>query len=196
MAKARSTKKPAAKKPSTSKPSTRTEKRHARDSRRTRLCLVGGTVLSAVILAAWFPASALYHQRANLASASAQLAQLHSQDASLTQERHNLNDAAEVGRIARQQYQLVSPGQRAYAVLPPSGTAPANAPYAGDPGNSAPVAPSGASELPPGTVTTTTQPATTVHGTASGHATASPTSTSTPAQGTWARMVHALEFWH
>jgi cell division protein FtsB len=188
MAKARP-----AKKPSTKKPSTRTEKRHARDSRRTRLCLVGAVVLSAVILAAWFPASALYHQRANLASANAQLAQLHSQDVSLTQERHNLNDAAEVGRIARQQYQLVSPGQRAYAVLPPSGTAPANAPYAGDPGNSAPVAPSGASELPPGTVTTTTQPATTVHGTTSAHAAASPTSA--PAQGTWARMVHALEFW-
>jgi cell division protein FtsB len=197
MAKARppkkaAAKKPAATKPGATKPSTRSEKRHARDSRRTRLCVVGAMVLSAVILAAWFPASALYHQRANLASASAQLAQLHSQDVSLTQERHNLNDAAEVGRIARQQYQLVSPGQRAYAVLPPSGTAPANAPYAGDPGNSAPVAPSAASELPPGTVTTTTQPATTAHATTPAHAAASPAA---PAQSTWARMVHALEFW-
>jgi hypothetical protein len=149
-----------------------------------------------VILAAWFPASALYHQRASLASANAQLAQLHSEDALLTQERHNLNDAAEVGRIARQQYQLVSPGQRAYAVLPPAGTAPANAPYAGDPGNSAPVAPSAASELPPGTVTTTTEPATTVPTKTSGHAAASSASSGgTPAEGTWSRMVNALEFW-
>jgi cell division protein FtsB len=183
-------------KSSTKKQPTRTEKRHARDSRRTRLCLVGGFVLSAVILAAWFPASALYHQRASLASANAQLAQLHSEDALLTQERHNLNDAAEVGRIARQQYQLVSPGQRAYAVLPPAGTAPANAPYAGDPGNSAPVAPSAASELPPGTVTTTTEPATTVPTKTSGHAAAtSASSGGTPAEGTWSRMVNALEFW-
>jgi cell division protein FtsB len=186
MAKARPTQK-------TQKQSTRTEKRHARDSRRTRMLLVGATVLSAVILAAWFPASALYHQRANLTSANAQLAQLHAEDASLSQERHNLNDAAEVGRIARQQYQLVSPGQRAYAVLPPSGTAPANAPYAGDPGNSLPVAPSAASELPPGTVTTTTQPAPAVHTKTSGHATAS--SGETPARSTWARMLQTLEFW-
>jgi cell division protein FtsB len=193
MVKARPTQKRSTRKESTRKQSTRTEKRHARDSRRTRLLLVGATVLSAVVLAAWFPASALYHQRANLASANAQLAQLHAEDASLSQERHNLNDAAEVGRIARQQYQLVSPGQRAYAVLPPSGTAPANAPYAGDPGNSQPVAPSAASELPPGTVTTTTQPATTVRDKTAGHATASPGGT--PAQSTWARMVQTLEFW-
>jgi len=169
---------------------TRAEKRASRESRHTQLVLVGATVLSAVILAAWFPASALYHQRASLAGANGQLVQLRSEDAALNQERLNLSDAAEIGRIARQQYQLVSPGQKAYEVLPPSGVAPANAPYAGDPGNSAPVAPTAASELPPGTVTTT-QPTT---GTPS-----SPRDTvssgAAPAEGLLARMVHALEFW-
>jgi len=153
--------------------------------------LIGATVLSAVILAAWFPASALYHQRASLAGTNGQLLQLRSEDAALNQERQNLSDAAEIGRIARQQYQLVSPGQKAYAVLPPSGVAPANAPYAGDPGNNAPVAPTAASELPPGTVTTTTQPTT---------GTPSPprdsvSSGAAPAEGALARMLHALEFW-
>jgi hypothetical protein len=155
--------------------------------------VVGAVVVSAVILAAWFPASALYRQRSNLAGASAQLAQLRSEDAALKVERHNLSDAAEIGRIARQQYQLVSPGQRAFAVLPPSGLAPANAPYAGDPGNSAPVAPSAASELPPGTVTTTTQPVPATTPTSSG---SDPTVSGSPAAaGTLARMLRALEFW-
>jgi len=170
---------------------TRTEKRASRESRRTRLVLVGATVLSAVILAAWFPASALYHQRASLAGANGQLLQLRSEDAALNQERQNLSDAAEIGRIARQQYQLVSPGQKAYAVLPPSGVAPANAPYAGDPGNNAPVAPTAASELPPGTVTMTTQP---TAGPPSPPR-ASVSSGAAPAEGTLARMLNALEFW-
>ena len=66
---------------------TRTEKRASRESRRTRLLLIGATVLSAVILAAWFPASALYHQRASLAGTNGQLLQLRSEDAALNQER-------------------------------------------------------------------------------------------------------------
>ena len=69
-----------------------------------------------------------YHQRASLAGTNGQLLQLRSEDAALNQERQNLSDAAEVGRIAREQYQLVSPGQKAYEVLPPSGIAPANRP--------------------------------------------------------------------
>ena len=65
-------------------------------STRARLVLLGSVVLSAAILAAWFPAVALLHQRSNLSSASAQLRQMHSQDAALAQERKNLNAAAEI----------------------------------------------------------------------------------------------------
>lgn len=164
-------------------------------TRRARLVLVGAVVVSAVVLVAWFPASSLFHQRSDLASAQAQLDTLHSQDAALAQEKKNLNDSAEIGRIAREQYQLVSPGQQAYEVLPPTGSTASGTPYAGDPGSNGPVTPSAAAELPPGGVTTTTStppsPSTTgAPGTGSG---------GTPATqgggGLLSRMVRALEFW-
>jgi cell division protein FtsB len=153
---------------------TRRERHHSRDVRRSRFVLIGGTVLSAVILVAWFPVSSLYHQHAALASASEQLSQLHRQDSALARERTNLSDSSEIGRIARQQYQLVSPGQVAYAVLPPTGAATTGTPYAGDPGLSSPAAPTGTSELPPTTASAPKKSA---------------------SQSTLDRMVHALEFW-
>ena len=88
----------------------------------------------------------------------AELNALHAQDAALAQENKNLSDAGEIGRIAREQYQLVSPGQQAYEVLPPSGATATGTPYAGDPGSDGPVTPSATPELPPGGVTTTTTP--------------------------------------
>ncbi len=148
--------------------------------------VLGSVVISAAVVAAWFPAEALLHQRASLAGAQAQLATLHEQDAALAQEARNLGDAGEIGRIARQEYQLVNPGQQAYEVLPPAGAASPSAgtPYAGDPGVGAPSAPSAAAELPPGTSTTSTSTTTT---TVPPHAARQP--------GLLSRMAHALEFW-
>ena len=111
---------------------------------------------SAIVLFAWFPAGSLLSQRSNLHGTEAELNALHAQDAALAQEKKNLSDAGEIGRIAREQYQLVSPGQQAYEVLPPSGATAAGTPYAGDPGSDGPVTPSATPELPPGGVTTTT----------------------------------------
>jgi hypothetical protein len=105
----------------------------------------------------------------------------------LAQEKKNLSDNGEIGRIARQQYQLVNPGQQAYEVLPPSGAAAAGTPYAGDPGSAAPATPSATPELPPGSVTTTTTPA--------GRAAHGATSDQAPDSGLLSRMLHALEFW-
>ena len=142
---------------------------------------------SAVILFAWFPFSSLLQQRATLSGTAAQLSSLHEQDAALAQEKKNLSDADEIGRIAREQYQLVSPGQQAYEVLPPAGSSAAGVPYAGDPGSISPVAPSAASELPPpGGATTTTPPSTSAKGGNAGQQ---------PASGMLDRMLHALEFW-
>ncbi len=162
--------------------------------RRARLWLVGSVVLAAVILFAWFPGSSLLSQRSSLAGTAAELASLHKQDGALAQEKKSLSDAGEIGRIAREQYQLVSPGQQAYEVLPPSGAAATRTPSHGDPASSAPVAPTASAELPPGGVPTTT---TTVP--ANGHA-ASPSHPVAPvapptAPGLVARMLHALEFW-
>jgi hypothetical protein len=156
--------------------------------------LIGGAALSVIILGAWFPANALYHQHASLASASAELNTLHRQDAALAQEGKNLNNPSEIARIAREQYQLVSPGQQAIEVLPRTATAKADAPYAGDPARHAPVAPSSAAELPPGSATTTTtQPSTVTHAAVSSGA--STTHHAAPARGVFGRMLGALEFW-
>jgi cell division protein FtsB len=118
--------------------------------RRNRLLMAGAAVVSVVIVAAWFPASALYHQHEQLGASTAQLTELRQQDKALDQERKSLASPAEIARIARQQYDLVKPGQQAYEVLPPSDGSGSNAPDAGDPGLSAPVTPSGESELPDG----------------------------------------------
>ena len=123
---------------------------------RARLAFVGAIVASAIVLFAWFPAGSLLSQRSNLHGTEAELDALHAQDAALAQEKKNLSDAGEIGRIAREQYQLVSPGQQAYEVLPPSGATAAGTPYAGDPGSDGPATPSATPELPPGGVTTTT----------------------------------------
>jgi cell division protein FtsB len=162
---------------------------------RARLIFVGALVASAIVLFAWFPAGSLLSQRANLHGTEAELHTLHAQDSALAQENKNLSDAGEIGRIARSQYQLVSPGQQAYEVLPPSGATSTGTPYAGDPGSDGPVTPSATSELPPGGVSTTTTttpgaPASASHPHAGGS-----TSTSTSG-GFVSRMEHALEFWN
>ena len=167
------------------KTKTRTER--SGSSARPRLIFLGSLVVSAVVLFAWFPAGSLLNQRSSLADIEAQLATLHKQDAALAQEKKNLSDAGEIGRIAREQYQLVSPGQQAYEVLPPSGAASAGTPYAGDPGSAGPVTPSATPELPPGGVTTTTASATTSHGDRTG-------STSS-GSGLLSRIEQTLEFW-
>ena len=158
---------------------------------RARLAFLGAIVASAIILFAWFPASSLLSQRSDLAGNEAELGALHKQDAALAQESMNLSDTGEIGRIAREQYQLVSPGQQAYQVLPPSGAAAAGTPYAGDPGSDGPVTPSATPELPPGGVTTTTTPAAAPASSHSGRS----GGTAPTSGGLLARMAHALEFW-
>ena len=168
----------------------RTSTKKSGSSARTRLIFFGAVVVSAVVLFAWFPAGSLLNQRSSLAATEAQLATLHKQDAALAQEKKNLSDAGEIGRIAREQYQLVSPGQQAYEVLPPSGATSAGTPYAGDPGSAGPVTPSATPELPPGGDTTTTTPptsATTSHGDRNGSASSG--------SGLLSRIEHTLEFW-
>ncbi len=156
---------------------------------RSRLLFLGAVIVSAVVLFAWFPAGTLVSQRSSLAGTEAELAALHKQDAALAQEQKNLSDSSEIGRIARQQYELVTPGQQAYEVLPPSGATSAGTPYAGDPGSDAPVTPSAIPELPPGGVTTTTTPR-------AASRRAAPANTSTAAgSGLVSRMLHSLEFW-
>jgi cell division protein FtsB len=156
---------------------------------RARLLFFGAVVLSAIVLFAWFPIGSLLSQRSNLSGTQSQLATLHQQDTALAQEKKNLSDAGEIGRLARQQYQLVSPGQQSYQVLPPSGAATPGTPYAGDPGSKGPVAPSATPELPPGGVTTTTTPDSSF----TPHDTHAPSASA--GSGFVGRVMRSLEFW-
>ena len=164
---------------------------------RARLGFVGAIVASAIVLFAWFPAGSLLSQRSSLHGTEAELNALHAQDSALAQENKNLSDGGEIGRIAREQYQLVSPGQQAYEVLPPSGAAAAGTPYAGDPGSDGPVTPSATPELPPGgvTTTTTTEPGASPAAAHAAAAAAGRHATSTSSGGFASRVMHALEFW-
>lgn len=171
----------------------RTERRKAAKARRSRLMLIGAAVVSVVVVVAWFPASALYSQHQQIATTSTQLAELRQQDAALGQERRNLSNSAEIERIARQQYDLVKPGQQIYEVLPGnkgatgSGTGAADP---GDPGLTAPVVPSGESELPAGSGSDHTA-SESGSGTTDGHV-GSRTSNSSSIIG---RILQTLEFW-
>jgi hypothetical protein len=112
-------------------------------------------VISAILLAAWFPLSPLLSQHRQLSQATAQLDSLKAQDEALAREQSALVGSGDVARLAREQYQLVEPGQRLVQVLPPSGTpsqaGAGQAPYPGDPGLTKPVAPSAIALLPSAT---------------------------------------------
>lgn len=136
---------------------TRSEKRLVAKNRRAAFMLIGSIVVSGLILIAWFPANALYSQRVSLASATRGLNQVSQQDSILAHEQRSLMSSTEIGRMARERFQLVEPGQQAYQVLPPnwpstsgSSTTISNQPYPGDPGLEPPVAPSAAAEVLPG----------------------------------------------
>ena len=171
---------------------TRTERRAAVSHRRSVVALSVSFAMAVVILVAWFPAGALIDQHRTLAETSSTLTQLKQEDRALNLESKNLSRSSEIARIARQQFQLVVPGEQAYQVLPPAGTnGGATDPYSGDPGLSAPVSPSAAPELPPGSLSSE-QPAgapSKAKATSGSHAAAA----SSP--GLITRVLHTLEFW-
>ena len=112
----------------------------------------------------------------------------------MAQARKDLSSSAEIARIAREQYQLVNPGQQAYEVLPPTRASKAGTTYAGDPALKGPVAPSSASVLPPGSETGTTQSAST--GAPAPHGTARRTrNPGTADAASSAACSSSLEFW-
>jgi cell division protein FtsB len=172
---------------------TRIERRAAVARRRGFVALFASVIVAAVVLVAWFPAGALVDQHRTLASATSTLTQLKAEDRALTAESKNLSTSSEIARIARQQYQLVVPGEQAFQVLAPAGTNGGDTdPYSGDPGLSPPVSPSAAPELPPGSVTSgQTTPTTHARSKASGHTAA----VAANPPDLISRLLHTLEFW-
>lgn len=173
--------------------------------RRRRFILVVSAAFAAVVLGTSFPASGLLSDHRQLASADAAVHRLKVENSALAQENQQLNSKAEIHSLARQDYQLVDPGQTAYNVLPPTSQSTKNGSsvVTGDPGSQPLVAPANAAGMSPDpnvpTTSTTTPPAVgaqTPASSGSGSATSTPTTKpSGTSGGFWSRTLHSLEFW-
>jgi hypothetical protein len=130
-------------------------------------------VTAAVILVGWFPINAIWHQQSQLDTTAAQITAIKNQQRALTLQAKSIDSRAAATLLAREQYQLVRPGQSLIQVLPGNG---AVSPSTGDPGLQPLVAPSSVSTL----------------------VTATPAKTSThhsSAKAFVSRLVRTLEFW-
>ena len=76
------------------------------------------TVVVGMLFLAVFPARTYWQQRHSLSAANARLHVLARQNAALDKQVDKLHTDAEIERLARQQYNLVRPGEEAYAILP------------------------------------------------------------------------------
>ncbi|MBA3653099.1 MAG: septum formation initiator family protein [Actinobacteria bacterium] len=83
-------------------------------------------VLVALLFLAGFPARTYFDQRNALAATTDRLEVLRKSNKTLSGRTSELQSDAAVERLAREQYNLVRPGEEAYAILPgPEGPAPA-----------------------------------------------------------------------
>ncbi|HUF34175.1 MAG TPA: septum formation initiator family protein [Acidimicrobiales bacterium] len=76
-------------------------------------------VLVAVLFVGVFPTRTYLAQRASTGAAQEKLEVLREQNELLEARARQLHDHAEIERLARERYNLVRPGEEAYAVLPP-----------------------------------------------------------------------------
>ncbi|HEX4217019.1 MAG TPA: septum formation initiator family protein [Acidimicrobiales bacterium] len=171
--------------------------------RRRRFILVVSAAFAALVLGTSFPASGLLSEHRQIAATDAALHRLKSENTALAQEKQQLNSKAEIHRLARQDYQLVDPGQTAYNVLPPNSQSSKNSSSSviGDPGNKPLVAPANAAGMSPdpgAPTTSTTSPSSSAGQvpSSSGSGTATPTTQPSSASGGfWTRTLRSLEFW-
>ena len=87
-------------------------------------------VLVGVLFAGVFPTRTYLAQRASISRAEKQLSVLGEQNAELERRAKELESDSEIERLARERYNLVKPGEEAYAVLPPPAKAGQEAPDA------------------------------------------------------------------
>jgi len=80
--------------------------------------VVGGAVLVAVLLLGVFPTRSYFQQRENIEREKAKVAILDRENARLAARVQKLQTDEEIERLAREQYNLVKPGEEAYAILP------------------------------------------------------------------------------
>ena len=80
--------------------------------------LGGGLGLAVVLGVGVFPTGAFLDQRRDMAEATERLSVLREQNDALEQRLEALSTPEEIERLAREQYNLVRPGEEAYSVLP------------------------------------------------------------------------------
>ncbi len=94
---------------------------------RRRVAVVGlvlGLVLIGALFAFVYPTRTFLDQRAQVQRSESRLALLRAQNAQLVAETHRLNSDSEIERIAREQYGLLRPGERAFVIVPVPTSAP------------------------------------------------------------------------
>ena len=80
--------------------------------------VLGVGALVVFLVAGVFPTRTYLHQREQIASAEEKLEVLTAENAKLATRVEELHTDTEVERLAREQYNLVRPGEEAYAILP------------------------------------------------------------------------------
>jgi hypothetical protein len=132
-------------------------------------------VTAIVMLVGWFPLSALWHQQSQLDATAAQVNAIRQQQHALALQAKSIDSTSAATLLAREQYQLVAPGQSLIQVLPGTGSGIVSQ-STGDPGLQPLVAPSSVSTL-------IAKP-----GSASAHH-------PSKSRGFFSRLVRTLEFW-
>ena len=105
------------------------------------------------MLVFWLPASALWHQQSVIDATSAQIAAIKQQDQALKLQAKSVSSTSSAMLLAREQYQLVAPGQSLIQVLPGDGSGRVSQ-STGDPGLQPLVSPTSVSSLASGATAT------------------------------------------
>ena len=184
-----------------SKPISRQARRHQLRQRRARAMLLGAAIFAAIVLVSSFPIGTLLSQHSQLSDTAAQLSRLKAANHTLSVQAQRLAQPSTVANLARRDYGLVSPGQRAYEILPPASGSVSPPPGGGqEPLETSPVASgstASAQRLGAGPATATSPSGgTTPLGVASsaGGVGTQPVATGNSG-GLISRTLHTLEFW-
>lgn len=89
---------------------------------RVRLLFVGAVVVALAIVGGEFPLAQLLHERAAIATTTAQLQRVQAENRVLAGQVAALHQPSTIARIAHQQYGLVQKGQSSVVVLPSPGS--------------------------------------------------------------------------
>jgi hypothetical protein len=103
-------------------------------------------VTAVAIMVAWFPLSTWMHQQAQINATATQIIAIKQQEQALRLEAKSISTKSAATLLARQQYQLVAPGQSLIQVLPGNEGGNVSA-SSGDPGLQPLVSPTSASSI-------------------------------------------------